>query len=174
MAIAEARTVADGHTVRLTADGELAVACNADDMHRLVLNLVENAVRHTPPATTVDVIVRRDDGQVVIEVEDDGPGLPDDLGEQIFARFVRGAGQADLAADSGTGLGLAIVKAVAVSHGGMSRRADRPTEAPGSRFVCRWPTAPMGRRTGSPATPPMRPRRPRAAGERIFSDRLHR
>ena len=65
------------------------------------LNLVENGVRHTPPGSTVSVSVRADgDGDALLVVEDDGPGLPDGAGDQIFARFVRGSGgPADLTAD---------------------------------------------------------------------------
>ena len=54
----------------------------------------------------------------MLEVSDDGPGIPAGMESQIFSRFVRGSGPADVAGDSGTGLGLAIVKAVAKSHGG--------------------------------------------------------
>ena len=140
-AIAEARTVADGHEVRLKAqEEEVTVDCNPDDLHRLVLNLVENAVRHTPAGSHVDVTVERDGtGGAVLEVTDDGPGLPDGFGDQIFARFVRGTGQADLSGDSGTGLGLAIVKAVAVSHNG-SVEAGAAARG-GARFTVRLPAA---------------------------------
>ena len=74
----------------------------------------------------------------MLEVADDGPGLPDGVGDQIFARFVRGNGPADLAADSGTGLGLAIVKAVAdvARRRGRGRALGRPA-ARGSRSACR-------------------------------------
>jgi signal transduction histidine kinase len=73
----------------------------------------------------------------VLEVSDDGPGLPDGLGAQIFSRFVRGAGPADLATDSGTGLGLAIVKAVATSHNGDVEFGR--SDAGGARFTVRLP-----------------------------------
>ena len=76
----------------------------------------------------------------MLEVSDDGPGLPADAGEQLFERFVRGGGPADLAADSGTGLGLAIVKAVASSHGG--RVEVGRSDAGGARFTVRLPLAP--------------------------------
>lgn len=141
-AIAEVRTVADGHALLLEAEDEVAVECNPDDVHRLVLNLVENAVRHTPPASEVRVAVRRDDGEALIEVSDDGPGLPEGVGDHIFARFVRGTGQADLSRDAGTGLGLAIVKAVATSHGG-EVEAGR-SEAGGARLSVRIPLSGSG------------------------------
>ena len=83
----------------------------------------------------------------MLEVSDDGPGLPDDLGDQIFARFVRGSGPADLTADSGTGLGLAIVKAVAVSHNG---RVDvGRSHAGGARFTVHLPLRERARDTAA-------------------------
>ena len=56
------------------------------------LNLIGNAVSHTPPGTDVRAGVHREDGTVVLTVEDDGPGVPPELGDRIFERFVRGAG----------------------------------------------------------------------------------
>jgi signal transduction histidine kinase len=137
-AVAEVRPVAAGHTIELDAAGPIAVDGNPDDLHRLVLNLVENAVRHTPPGSSVFVAVRADgDDDALLVVEDDGPGLPDGTGDQIFARFVRGSGPADLTADAGTGLGLAIVKAVAESHRG--RVEAGRSAAGGARFEVRLP-----------------------------------
>ena len=75
--------------------------------------------------------------RAVIEVGDDGPGLPEGVGDQIFARFVRGNGPADLSGDSGTGLGLAIVKAVAVSHSGAVEVGA--SAAGGARFTVLLP-----------------------------------
>ena len=75
----------------------------------------------------------------MLEVSDDGPGLPPKLGEQAFSRFVRGGGPADLTPDAGTGLGLAIVKAVAESHGG--RVETDATPGGGARFTVRLPAA---------------------------------
>ena len=60
----------------------------------------------------------------MVEVADDGPGIPAAMRTQVFDRFVRGEGPADTAKGTGTGLGLAIVSAVAESHGG-SVEADR-------------------------------------------------
>ena len=73
----------------------------------------------------------------MLEVTDDGPGLPEGMGEQIFSRFVRGNGPADLSADSGTGLGLAIVRAVTASHNGRVDVGSAP--AGGARFTVRLP-----------------------------------
>jgi two-component system, OmpR family, sensor kinase len=138
-AVAEIRPVADGRTVRLAAADPVALMGNADELHRLTVNLLENAVRHTPDGTTVEVGVGRRDGKAVLEVSDDGPGLPSGMEEQVFARFVRGGGPADVAVDSGTGLGLAIVRAVAVSHGGEVVAGAGP--AGGARFTVSLPAS---------------------------------
>jgi signal transduction histidine kinase len=137
-AIAEVRPVAEAHALELELGGAVAVEGNADDLHRLVVNLVENGARHTPPGSTISVSVHTTTpGEAVLEVTDDGPGLPAEVGDEIFTRFVRVDGPADLAADSGTGLGLAIVKAVADSHDG---RVDvGRAAAGGARFTVHLP-----------------------------------
>ena len=84
----------------------------------------------------------------MVEVCDDGPGLPADVGDQIFSRFVRGGGPADLTADSGTGLGLAIVEAVANSHGGDVSAGTSP--AGGARFTVTLPLAAVEAAAGAP------------------------
>jgi signal transduction histidine kinase len=147
-ALAEVRPVADGHRLAIEAAEDVWVEGNPDDLHRLALNLVENAVRHTPAGTAVELRIGREDEHAVLEVRDDGPGLPEGPADQLFARFVRGGGPADLVRDSGTGLGLAIVKAVAISHGG-EVEAGR-TAAGGARFTVRLPLA-------EPATEPIEP-----------------
>ena len=136
-AIAELDSVSELHSIGLEADGPVEATANPDDIHRLVANLVENAVRHTPAGTNVVVSVAADGDDAVIEVADDGPGLPAGLGDQIFARFVRGSGPADRAAGTGTGLGLAIVKAVTTAHGGSVEAGT--SDAGGARFTARLP-----------------------------------
>lgn len=135
-AISEVRAVSDDHPIELEAE-PVKVECNPDDVHRLVLNLTENAVRHTPPGTPVTVSIRAEGDDAVVEVTDEGPGIPEGLGDQIFSRFVRGSGPADLSRGSGTGLGLAIVKAVATAHGGTVEAANVPGR--GARFTFRMP-----------------------------------
>ena len=63
----------------------------------MVLNLLDNAARHTPPGSTVELRLRAEDGDAVLEVADDGPGIPPELRDQVFDRFVRGDGPADTA-----------------------------------------------------------------------------
>lgn len=136
-ALAEVRPFAGKHDLVLDADGPVPVEANPDDLHRLAVNLLENGVRHTPSGTEVAISVAREGDQAVLEVCDDGPGIPAEVGDQIFSRFVRRDGPGDLAADSGTGLGLAIVKAVATSHGGAVEAGRSPSG--GARFSVRLP-----------------------------------
>jgi two-component system, OmpR family, sensor kinase len=139
-ALAEVRPVAGDHELRSDIARPLPMRGNPDDLHRLIANLLENAVRHTPGGTTIELSVRAAGGRAVLTVSDDGPGLPDGVGDQIFSRFVRGTGgPADVALDSGTGLGLAIVRAVAVAHGGSVQAGG--SERGGARFVVELPLA---------------------------------
>jgi signal transduction histidine kinase len=120
-----------------------------DDLHRMVLNLMENAVRHTPPGSRVHAAVGEREGGIVLTVEDDGPGVPEDLRERVFERFVRGEGDRG----SSSGLGLSIVRAVAEAHGGSVTLEDAH---PGARFVVRLPLASTPERvaTAAPAAEP--------------------
>ncbi len=136
-AAAELEPVAEGH--ELTIDASKAVVSGVpDDLHRLVLNLIENALRHTPDGTHVRASTFSRNGQAVLVVEDDGPGIPPDLGERVFERFVRGGRDGG----RGSGLGLAIVRAVAESHDG-SVALEAPTTPTGTRFQIRIPLAPI-------------------------------
>ena len=145
-AASELEPVTDDHA--LTVDAPHAVVDGArDELHRLVLNLMENAIKHTPAGTHVHTSVRQNDGVVRIEVADDGPGIPAELRGKVFERFVRGAGDRG----GSFGLGLAIVRAVAESHGGdVVVDSD---ESRGTRFTVTLPAAEA----------PVRERRPRAA-----------
>jgi two-component system OmpR family sensor kinase len=134
-AAGELEPVADGH--ELTIDPRAAlVAGTRDDLHRLVLNLLENAIRHTPPGTHVRASTATGDGDALLEVEDDGPGIPPELQRRVFERFVRGGRDGA----RGSGLGLAIVRAVVESHGGRVS-LERPRGLHGTRFVIRIPAA---------------------------------
>jgi two-component system OmpR family sensor kinase len=138
-ALAEVRPVADGHRLTISEAGPVPVQANEDELHRLAVNLLDNGLRHTPDGSEIKVAVERRNGDAVLEVSDDGPGIPAGMESQIFSRFVRGSGPADVAGDSGTGLGLAIVKAVATSHGGDVEAGPSPTG--GARFTVTLPTA---------------------------------
>jgi signal transduction histidine kinase len=126
-AVDEVRPVANGHPLAANIEHPLPVDGNADDLHRLVVNLLDNAIRHTPPGAKVELEAKRSNGDLELSVSDEGPGLPKGKEDQVFERFVRGEGPADVAGHGGTGLGLAIVKAVADAHGGSVSAGSSPS-----------------------------------------------
>jgi signal transduction histidine kinase len=149
---AELGPVADEHELSIEP-GPAVVDGVRDDLHRLVLNLLENAVRHTPPGTRIHAQTTTENGDGVILVEDEGPGIPPELDQRVFERFVRGGGDGG----RGSGLGLAIVRAVAESHSGSVtleavHAASNGTPASGTRFVIRIPLV-AGRSADQPRVP---------------------
>jgi two-component system OmpR family sensor kinase len=159
-AAAELGPVSAQHEISLDVQPAV-VEASRDELHRLALNLIENALRHTPPGTEIRVStaiapvggtgeahLRTDEahlpaGEVRLIVEDDGPGIPERLTETLFERFIRGAGDRG----GSFGLGLAIVRAVAESHGGsVSVQQTHPgAERPGARFVVTLPSHEVSR-----------------------------
>ena len=135
-AASEIGPVADDH--ELLVDARPVVVSGArDDLHRLVLNLIENAVKHTPPGTRIRASTSISAGSAILIVEDDGPGVPPELEPRVFERFVRGGRDGA----RGSGLGLSIVQAVAESHGG-SVTLERHDGVGGARFLVRLPAVP--------------------------------
>jgi two-component system OmpR family sensor kinase len=130
-AVADAHVAGPDHVWRLDLgeaqedaddDVDLPPALVTGDEHRLrqvLVNLLSNARVHTPAGTTVTVGVRQEGEQVVLRVQDDGPGIAEPLRSRLFQRFARGDESRNRAAGStSTGLGLAIVHAVVTAHGG--------------------------------------------------------
>jgi signal transduction histidine kinase len=146
-AAGEALPLAGDHELSVSlpnGDAPVPVVYGApDDLHRLVLNLIENALAHTPAGSSVEVGVHVHGGDAVIEVSDNGPGIPAELRPRIFERFVRGGGDSGAHRRGGSGLGLAIVQAVAQSHFGSVELAGDGHE-PGTRFIIRLPLVPNG------------------------------
>ena len=133
---AELEPVTDGHVLHVEAATAIVEGAR-DDLHRMTLNLMENAIRHTPPGSRVTAAVANGGGTVRLTVSDDGPGIAPELRERIFERFVRGEGDRG----GSFGLGLSIVRAVATSHGG-TVRLETPAGG-GTRFVVELPAAPV-------------------------------
>ena len=120
-----------GHPVRIESEPML-VDVDRAKVERIVENLLNNAARHTPAGTAVQVVVTERDKGVVVVVEDEGPGVPDDVKDEIFEPFRQGAG-----ARGGVGIGLSLVQRFAELHGGTARVEDRP--GGGARFVVTLP-----------------------------------
>jgi signal transduction histidine kinase len=142
---------AAGQEVGLAVEGPGAsVLADPVAVERAVRNLAENAVRFSPAGAVVVLRVAADDRTGRLEVDDDGPGVPEAMRERIFGRFVR-EDAARGRATGGSGLGLAIAREVARAHGGDVTL--RPREPRGSRFVLTLPLS----RAGAPARPGARP-----------------
>jgi signal transduction histidine kinase len=136
-AAAEVAPTIGERELRVDNGRSLPVDGNPDELHRMVLNLLDNAVRHTPPGTKIELRLRAEGNHAIVEVADDGPGVPPELRAQIFDRFVRGDGPADTAVSGGSGLGLAIVRAVTTSHGGSVEVGE--SDSGGALFRVRLP-----------------------------------
>jgi len=128
-----------GVAVRVDATTPTAVAGDAAALRRALLNLVENAVKYTPPGGKVEIALGRTDGMAEVTVADTGIGIePDDL-ERIFEPFRR-LDAARARDTGGAGLGLAIARSIVIAHGGLVTVESRPGS--GSRFTVRLPAAP--------------------------------
>jgi signal transduction histidine kinase len=132
-AAAELGPLAEAHDLSIHVEPAVVPGMR-DDLYRMVLNLLENAVQHTPPGTHIRAGTISDGTTARVVVEDDGPGIDPAIQLRVFERFVRGAGDGG----RGSGLGLAIVRAVAESHGGGVILA-RPRGGRGTRFEIRIP-----------------------------------
>ncbi|EST28415.1 sensor histidine kinase [Streptomyces roseochromogenus] len=116
--ISDSRAAGMDHNWRLDLPDEPAlVSADAARIQQVLVNLLGNARKHTPPGTTVTARVQRRGSWMCVDVEDNGQGIPPDLLPHVFERFARGDSARSRATGS-TGLGLAIVQAVATAHGG--------------------------------------------------------
>jgi two-component system OmpR family sensor kinase len=127
--------------VRVTVRTPVRAKVDPDLLDRLLWNLLENAVKFTPPSGEVEVVVARAEGEAVVEVRDTGPGIPPGEEEAVFERFYRldDSRTPGQSREGGTGLGLAIVRAIARLHGGSVTAENRPEG--GAAFTLRLPLA---------------------------------
>ena len=126
----------EGLELRVDAPEELVASGDAERVHQVVMNLVENAVRHSPRPGEVLLVAAPAGERVRIDVVDEGPGIPEEESARVFERFYR----ADRArSGGGAGLGLAIARWIVDLHGG-SIRAER-AGARGCRMVVELPGA---------------------------------
>ncbi len=126
-AVADASVIDVEREVILDAPDPVVITGDENRLRQLVVNLVSNALRHTPAGTPVKVSVSRENGTARVDVWDGGPGIPEDVLPHIFERFHTSATMAatgDIPSNGengvagGTGLGLSIVQAIARAHEG--------------------------------------------------------
>lgn len=107
-------------------------------IERVLVNLLENAAKYTPPGTAVRIAGKPSGAYVTITIDDDGPGLPPGREEALFEKFERGTRES---ATPGVGLGLAICRAIVLAHGGRIRGENRIEQGrvAGARFTIELP-----------------------------------
>ncbi|MGI8810362.1 MAG: sensor histidine kinase [Acidimicrobiales bacterium] len=139
-AVDDARAVEPERTIALDGPGPAVVLGDELRLRQVAANLLANARQHTPATAAVRVGVRQENGSVVLEVADEGPGLFPEEAAKVFERFYR-ADPSRARSHGGTGLGLSIVAAVAEAHGGRARVDSTPGH--GARFWVELPSAPV-------------------------------
>lgn len=126
--------------VRVQEGGRILVAADPARMRQCLENLIANAVQQSPRGSAVSIFVKlrkaeRDNDTVLVEIVDEGPGIPQEMLPRLFDRYVTGEGRS-----GGLGLGLYLAKRVAAVHGG-----DLTVDSPpgkGARFILSLPVAP--------------------------------
>jgi two-component system OmpR family sensor kinase len=137
-AVSDAHAAGPAHRWQLDLPGApVVVPGDPARLHQVLVNLLANVRSHTPDGTTATTRLRAEAGWAVLQVVDDGPGIPAALRPHVFERFARGDASRSRTAGS-TGLGLAIVHAVVSAHGGTVEVASEPGR---TAFTVRLPHA---------------------------------
>jgi len=161
--------VAEDQGQKLASDieGGATITGDRELLLQLATNLVENAIRHTPKGTTIELTVRRRPREIVARVADNGPGIPAEERAKVLRRFYR---LESSRTTPGSGLGLALVAAVAELHGA---RVDLLDHAPGLVAEVHFPeaTTPAAEPAGRTSVPNSGPRLTTTYGKRKPSDR---
>lgn len=138
-AVEAVRSRFPAHRFVVRSEGPVGIEADLLRLHRVIVNLVENAAVHGPSAGLVTIEVEASGGEAIVAVSDRGAGIPEPERERIFERFVRLDGSS-----AGSGIGLYLVKALVEAHQGVIVVDDAP--GGGSRFTVRLP---MGSPNGS-------------------------
>lgn len=134
-ALETARTVGPDWPLRLEARDAVEVLGNASQLRQVLDNLLGNVRAHTPPGTSATVRVAAEGDEAILEVSDEGPGLPPEAVEKVFERFYR-VDPSRSRTSGGSGLGLSIVASVVEAHGGSVSVAS---PGRGTTFTVRFP-----------------------------------
>lgn len=148
----EQRLSAHPVTTRLPSDLPL-VPIDGLLIEQVFINLLENAIRYTPPGTPISIRAWPEGGAIVVEVADRGPGIPAGKEEAVFERFYR-ATAAESQEGAGSGLGLTICRGIVVAHGGRIWGSDRPGGGAVFRFTVPLEGPPMQALPPDPADGP--------------------
>jgi two-component system sensor histidine kinase TctE len=135
----------------LDAAEDATVRGHAQMLHEMVSNLVHNAISYTPAGGHVALHVAREGDEVVLAVEDSGPGIPAAERDTVFAPFYRAATSLETNPD-GTGLGLTIVRDIAKQHGADIALMD--ASGGGLKVELRFPAAPEPNKIHLPGVSP--------------------
>jgi signal transduction histidine kinase len=129
------RAAASGIEVAVNADHPVRVHGDREAVMSAIRNLVDNAIKWAPRGSRVEIAIRQHDGEVVVDVDDAGPGIPKEERARLFQPFVRGRTRGDQRA--GFGLGLAIARVAAERCGGSAQILDAPGGGTRARLVLR-------------------------------------
>ena len=128
----------DAHSITVSHDDDLLLArCDARLIIQVLINLVDNAIKYTPAGSSIVIQTKEEQGNAVICVADDGPGIPDAEKAKVFQMFYTGSNPI---ADSrrSIGLGLSLCKSIMTAHGGSIRVSDNQPK--GTRFTVTIPS----------------------------------
>jgi two-component system sensor histidine kinase KdpD len=127
------RPLTQDHRVEVRVPEDLPpVSLDYVEIDQVLSNLIENAARHTRPGTAIAVSASVEGGEAIVEVSDDGPGVPKDALDRVFEPFFRGPSGGT---PRGTGLGLAVARGLVEAHGGHISVRNRPDGGAVFRFT---------------------------------------
>lgn len=116
-AVRRAETITRHHHIKVRAEADLPlIAADAHSIAEVIYNVIENAVKYSPPDTEITIAAAEHGNRVILSVNDQGRGVPEDLREKVFDKFVRGSSE-----PGGLGLGLAIARGIVEAQGGEIR-----------------------------------------------------
>jgi len=124
-------------TVQCQAPAPVEIAGDRFRIQQVIVNLLDNAIKYTPPGGHISLNTSNSNGHAILEVSDDGPGIPAKSLPHVFDRFFR-ADSVRTHSVNGTGLGLSIVRSITQAHGGSVEAANRPES--GCRITIRLPS----------------------------------